>query len=275
MRTAISPDRYEPNDTIKSATILRGNQHIVGSLDSAFDVDHYIVAVGSKQTHARIRFTAPHDVICEVLTSSGWRSLPSSGVTEYPASEKSSLVLRVRSREGKMVTKTNYTVHTSDPAAHTVIERKWSDESITHMAPFPSTEDVRLVPGGSNAAREINVTAAVYDSDGDMLAPAGEHVTLFAVDYDPETKHKVILAEADGYTDATGHFTAKLRIGDCRGPGIVGPVRMHRHSNRPEYWDITYVPTAYVVAILDDKRSVARPSFFQHVCKETYRGLRP
>jgi hypothetical protein len=130
------------------------------------------------------------------------------------------------------------------------------------------------MPGGANAARLLDVSAAVFQSDDKTPATAGERVTLIAYDVDAKTKRRVQLAKVTGYTDPNGRFTAKLPIGECRGVGTRGPESLHRPSNRPEYWDITYVPAAAVVAIAGVNEN-ARATAFQHVCKETYRGYRP
>lgn len=119
----------------------------------------------------------------------------------------------------------------------------------------------------------MTVTASVYDSTGNFLVPEGEHVILVAVDYDPVTKEKAILDTVEGYTNSAGQFSARLNIGDCRGPGIQGPVTMSRISYPPVLWDITYVPTAYVMALLDDGNK-QRVSEFQHVCYERLLGPR-
>lgn len=153
-----------------------------------------------------------------------------------------------------------------------VIARKRSDENISHLAPGPGSQ-ARLA-GGANAARRIDVTAAVYDSTGNVPATKGVHVTLVAFDFDPISREAIALDTVDGYTDPSGEFTARLNIGTCRGGGRVGPVRLHRISNRPRYWDITYIPSAYVMAVLDDGMP-QRPGNFQHVCNEVYRGNRP
>ena len=60
-----------------------------------------------------------------------------------------------------------------------------------------------------------------------------------------------------------------MSLGECRSPDIKGPIRVHRVSNRPEYWDVTYVEAA-ITSPTDSKRMR-----FVHVCKEVYRGYRP
>jgi hypothetical protein len=118
------------------------------------------------------------------------------------------------------------------------------------------------------------VKAVVYGSDGETRVPAGEHVTLYAVDYDLDTRKSAVVGKIDGFTDAKGELSARLNIGACSGVGIKGPIRMNVPSNRRDYWHITYVPGAHVVALLDDVRSKAVISPFQHVCEERYEAYR-
>lgn len=268
---AVNPDRYEPNDTPANPRALQGNQHIVASLDTEYDMDYYVVSVPPSQSRTNLKFEGPPGVICEALLGNGWGIIPSGKVASLSSSK--SLIFRIRKANDAASRPGEYTIHTSDAAGgKTVVSKKLSDENISHLAPTHGT--THPVPGGANAARVLDVTASVYDSTGTYLAPAGEHVVVTAFDYDPDTKQKAILDTVEGYTDANGEFSARLNIGECRGPGIRGPVRMNRISYPPVFWDITYVPTAYVTAFLDNGKP-QRLSEFQHVCREKYRGSRP
>jgi hypothetical protein len=274
-----NPDRYEPNDTPEHPFFLKGNQHIEATLDSASDVDFYVVSVGSKQSSARVSCTGSRDVVCEALAERRWVVVPETGFVEIPASAAVPMILRARWKEGSAQAVGSYTLHTTDPELQSVIARLSSSENISHLAPgkdtpLPVPEGVTPVPGGANAARQVDVTAVVFDSDEATRVPAGEHVKLVAIDYDPVSDKKIILTTVDGYTDARGEFSARLDIGPCAGIGMMGPIRMNRPSNHPDQWDITYVPNAYVMALLDDKRAVAKVAVFQHVCQETYRAYR-
>jgi hypothetical protein len=274
-----SPDPYELNDTPEHPSFLKGNQHIEATLDSASDVDLYVVTVGSVQSSARVSCKGSRDIVCEALSEGRWVTVPETGSIEIPASFAAPMILRARWKEGSVQAVGNYTLHTSDPYSRSVIARLSSSENISHLAPgkdtpFPVPEEVAPVPGGANAARQVDVTAVVFDSDETTRAPAGEHVTLYAVDFDSITKKSIILTQADGYTDTQGELHARLNIGPCAGIGIKGPIRMNRPSNHPDYWHITYVPDAHVVALLDDGRGVATPSPFQHVCDERYEPYR-
>lgn len=274
-----NPDVYETNDTPEHPSVLKGNQHIEATLDSPSDVDFYVVVVGKEQSSARVSCTGSPHVVCEALAAGRWVVAPAAGFVEVPASAAVPLILRVRWNEGSDQTVARYALHTSDPASQIVISRLNSSEKISHLAPgnetpFPVPEGVTPVPGGANAARQIDVTAVVFESDKITRAPAGEHVKLVAIDYDPRTKEKIILATVDGYTDIRGELSARLDLGPCSGIGMMGPIRMSRPSNHPEYWDITYVPNAYVIAVLDGGRALAQPAVFQHVCQETYRAYR-
>jgi hypothetical protein len=274
-----SPDKYEPNDTPELPSFLKGNQHIEATLDSASDVDFYVVAVGSMQSFARVSCRRSPDIVCEALSEGRWVTVPETGPVEVLASSAVPLILRARWKEGSAQAVGSYTLHTTDPESQSVIARLRSSENISHLAPgkdtpFPAPGGVMPVPGGANAARELDVTAVVFDSDQTTRAPAGEHVKLVAIDYDPVTDKNIILTTVDGYTDARGEFSARLNIGPCAGIGMMGPIRMDRPSNHPDQWDITYVPNAYVMALLDDKRAVVKAATFQHVCQETYRAYR-
>ncbi|SFW58330.1 hypothetical protein [Luteibacter sp. UNCMF366Tsu5.1] len=266
-----NPDWYEPNDTPTTPRLLQGNQHVVANLDSEYDVDYYVLSLPSSQQMTKLKFDGPSGVTLEVLQSGRWGAIPAGKVATLPSSKP--LILRARKAQGLPHPSSSYTIHTSDAAGgSTVVTNKISDEDISHLAPTYGM--TYLVPGGSNAARVLDVTASVYDSTGNHPAPMGEHVIVVAVDFDPVTKQKAILDTVEGYTDSDGEFSARLNIGECRGPGMQGPVRMHRISHPPVFWDITYVPTAYVTAFLDDGK-VQRVTEFQHVCREWYRGSRP
>jgi hypothetical protein len=274
-----NPDRYETNDTPEHPSVLEGNQHIEATLDSPSDVDFYVVKVGKSQSSARVSCTGSPHVVCEFLSAGRWAVAPSTGLVEVAASAAVPLILRVRWKEDSGQTTAGYILRTSDPASRSVIARLGSSENISHLAPgkdtpFPVPEGVTPVPGGANAARQIDVTAVVFESDQMSRAPAGEPVKLVAVDYDPRTGRRVVLATVDGYTDAQGEISARLNIGSCAGIGMVGPVRMNRPSNHPDYWDITYVPTAYVIALLDGRQATAEAAPFQHVCHEAYTAHR-
>lgn len=274
-----NPDRYEPNDTPEHPSVLKGSQRIEATLDSASDVDLYVITVGSEQQTAKVRCAGSVGIVCEALAEGQWVAVPDPGFAEITASLVSPMILRARWKEGSTQAIGSYTLRTSDPRSKTVISSARSSENISHLAPgketpFPVPDDVTPVPGGANAARQIDVTAVVYDSDGETRVPAGEHVTLYAVDYDLDTKKSALLAQVDGYTDANGELSARLNIGPCLGVGIKGPIRMNQPSYKADSWHITYVPGAHVIALLDDGRSKATISPFQHVCDERYEPYR-
>lgn len=132
-----------------------------------------------------------------------------------------------------------------------------SRERITHQA-----------PGGPNAAREIEVEVGLFDEAGRMVALPGYTVNLVAFDGDAQQRYGI--GTLKGMTDSAGRFKGKVLLSNCRTPAILGPTRVHRISNRPEYWDVTY--TAARVVANDNGNGQAR---FVHVCKEIYRGTRP
>ncbi|WP_285405373.1 hypothetical protein [Luteibacter sp. ME-Dv--P-043b] len=156
-------------------------------------------------------------------------------------------------------------------STHAVITRAGSRENITHLAPGLRSGSM---PGGANAARFLDVTAAAFKADGKTPAP-GERIRIVAFDRDGTTKKAVELAAVDAITDSLGMATVRLPIGECRGPGIVGPLSVHRRSNKPAYWDITYVPGATVTATTADDRQPPEGANFQHVCRERFRGNQP
>ncbi|MET0504449.1 MAG: hypothetical protein ABWZ85_03920 [Luteibacter sp.] len=157
------------------------------------------------------------------------------------------------------------------PGTLAVIASASSSENITHLAPGTHGG---TAPGGANAARWLEVTAAVFQSDGNTPAGAGERVTFVAFDREESANREVLLVAVDALTDARGVARARLPIGECRGVGVTGPLSLHRGSNRPEYWDITFVPDSTVEA-RTNRAVPARKARFQHVCKERYRGSRP
>lgn len=163
------------------------------------------------------------------------------------------------------------TAQADNPTLIAVVSGAFSSENITHLAPGPSGG---TSPGGANAARWLDVTASVFLGDGNTPAGAGERVTFAAFDSAGGTSRRTKLTSVVAYTNARGVATARLPIGECRGPGIVGPVTVHRGYSRPEYWDITYVPGAQIQAQVNGD-ATPRPATFQHVCKERYRGTRP
>lgn len=155
-------------------------------------------------------------------------------------------------------------------STHAVITSAGSRENITHLAPGLRSGSM---PGGANAARWLDVTAMVFQADGTTPAP-GVSVTFEAFDGDGRSERRTALATTVAVADSQGMARARLDIGVCRGPGIVGPVTARRPSNRPEWWSITYVPGAVVRASTSPDTRV-REANFQHVCREQYLGVRP
>ena len=137
---------------------------------------------------------------------------------------------------------------------------------------FRSTERItHLAPGGANAAREMEVSVGLFDSAERPIALPGIPLTIEAFDGD-DPRRAPRVGQASVVSDASGRATVRLPLGACQGNGIEGPKRVHRTSNRPEYWDVSYVPGARISVMAEGNRALAR---FVHVCKETYRGTRP
>lgn len=135
-----------------------------------------------------------------------------------------------------------------------------SNERITHLA-----------PGGANAAREVEVSVALFDGAGRAVALPGVPFTVEA--YDGNSLNGApMVGRATTVSNGLGQGRVRLPLGTCRGTGIAGPVRVHRTSNRPEYWDITYVPSAQIRVAAAGRFETAS---FVHVCREVYRGTRP
>jgi hypothetical protein len=136
---------------------------------------------------------------------------------------------------------------------------------------FRSTERItHLAPGGANAAREMEVSVGLFDSAGKPLSLPGISVLVEAYEGNG-TSGASNVGRTSVTTDYSGRAQVRLPLGTCKGSNIVGPVRVHRISNRPEYWDVTYAP-AYIQLTAAGASARAR---FVHVCKETYRGKRP
>ncbi|KJV36950.1 hypothetical protein [Luteibacter yeojuensis] len=135
---------------------------------------------------------------------------------------------------------------------------------------FQSRERItHLIPEGANAARELDLTVGLFDQDGNVVIQPGTFVEVTAVEFgDGEQRYPV--GSISGVTDANGQFTGRLALSACRTPKVMGPVRVHRTSSKPEYWDVTYVRAL----LKTDGGNEHQPSFV-HICKETYRGNRP
>jgi hypothetical protein len=139
---------------------------------------------------------------------------------------------------------------------HPVITGFQSTERITHLA-----------PGGANAARQVQISVQLFDDAGGVVRKSGELVELSARDSGP--RGGALVGQLKGVTRADGTFTGTMSLGECRSPDIKGPTRVHRISNRPEYWDVTYVDA--LIKSSPDNMGMR----FIHVCKEVYRGYRP
>lgn len=139
---------------------------------------------------------------------------------------------------------------------HPVITGFQSKERITH-----------LVPGGANAARQVEISIQLFDGADIAVRRQGELVELSARDVGP--RGVTLVGQLKGITRADGTFTGTMSLGECRSPDIKGPIRVHRVSNRPEYWDVTYVDAE--ITSPADRKGMR----FIHVCKEVYRGYRP
>jgi hypothetical protein len=133
-----------------------------------------------------------------------------------------------------------------------------SQERITH-----------LVPGGANAARELVVTVALFDKNGDAATASGYPFEVSAFDGGPGGRDYPVGSLA-GVTGANGTFSGRLALSECRTTQVEGPIRVHRTSNKPEYWDVTYA-----IASLRTGKETNQRAHFVHVCKEMYRGNRP
>lgn len=135
-----------------------------------------------------------------------------------------------------------------------------SNERITH-----------LVPGGANAAREMEVWVALYDGSGKQVSLPGIPFVIEA--YDGATPDSALrIGRTEITSNGLGQARIRLPLSACRGRGIQGPLLVHRTSNRPEYWDVTFVPHAKVRVAAAGRIATAD---FVHVCKESYRGTRP
>lgn len=135
-----------------------------------------------------------------------------------------------------------------------------SNERITH-----------LVPGGANAAREMEVSIALYDGSGKQVPLPGIPFIIEAYDGaapDPALR----TGRTEVTSNGLGQARVRLPLSACHGTGIQEPLLVHRTSNHPEYWDVTFVPHAKVRVIAAGRIATAH---FVHVCRESYRGARP
>ncbi|MGA7438179.1 MAG: hypothetical protein WBW32_08635 [Luteibacter sp.] len=130
-----------------------------------------------------------------------------------------------------------------------------SKERITHLA-----------PGGANAARELDITVQLFDDAGRAVRMPGLSIDLTVNDVDKV--QSTVVGRLAGITGVDGAFSGRITFSDCRSSDIKGPIRVHRISNRPEYWDTTYADAAIYAG-------TTRLARFVHVCKEVYRGNRP
>jgi hypothetical protein len=145
----------------------------------------------------------------------------------------------------------------------------WAASPRPEITSFQSKERItHLAPGGANAAREIDLTVRLFDEAGRIVRMPGVTVDLSTRDAGPGNGFNTIVGRLTGVTGADGAFSGRLTFSDCRSPYIQGPISVHRISNRPEYWDVTYVKAAIFAG---EKKLVE----FVHVCKEIFRGSRP
>lgn len=131
-----------------------------------------------------------------------------------------------------------------------------SKERITHLA-----------PGGANAARELEISVQLFDEAGRIAHVGGQAVELVARDKD--LAEGTVVGRLNGHTSPNGSFSGRMMLSGCRSPLVKGPIRVHRISNRPAYWDVTYVGAA--VRVGSSNNGVE----FVHVCGEVFRGSRP
>lgn len=135
---------------------------------------------------------------------------------------------------------------------------------------FQSREDItHLAPGGANAARAIDVRVKLYDERGEPVRLAGHPVVVVAKDRLSRGQLNEV-GRLSGLSDANGEFSGRMTLTPCRTDWELGPLRVHRISNRPEYWDITYAS-----AQLSTDPKLGRFFSFNHICREVYRGYRP
>jgi len=267
---AYDGDRYEPNDTIAKASVLRGNQRIEANLDNAADADHYLIIPRADQKQTIVEFDTAAGVTAKLIDGVDQTHMLQAG---RPIRMDSShpIFLSV-SGIGAIDAGARYSLRTRDPNAFAVVSRIHSNERISHLAPGFGLS----VPGGANAARSLEVEATVFEGDGKTTVGAGQRVAFHA--YDVEKSNSWLLTSTEIVTNDDGIARATLAIGACKG-GVRGPVRMHTPSNRPEYWDISYNPESIVLAMLPGNEQRLQPTQywipFQHVCKEAYRGYRP
>lgn len=269
-------DRYEPNDAIATATILPGNQRIEANLDNAADTDHYLISVRPDQVQTIVEFEAAPGVGAELIDGVNEQHTLRAGKSVNVNSSRP-IFISVRGTE-TVRSGTRYTLRTRDPRAFAVVSRIHSNENISHLAPGLGLP----VPGGTNAARTLQVEATVYEGDGTTVAGAGERVVFDALDLRDANRLKPSwpLASTEATTDDKGKARATLNIGPCRG-GIWGPIRVPTRGTPSSYWDITYNPTSILVATIPGNDPPSQPSSdhvwkrFEHVCKEIFRGRRP
>lgn len=139
----------------------------------------------------------------------------------------------------------------------------------TEVAGFQSKEQItHLAPGGANAAREVDLKLQLFDGAGQIVRLPGAKMQISIRDDGPGDGFNTVVGRLDGVSGVDGAFSGRITFSDCRSPNIKGPIHVHRISNRPEYWDVTYVDAA----IFDGGRQLMK---FVHVCKEIYRGNRP
>lgn len=143
-------------------------------------------------------------------------------------------------------------------------------ELFPQVISFQSQERItHLVPGGANAARELVVTVALFDKNGDAAIASGYPFEISAFDVGPGGRVYPVGSLA-GVTGANGTFSGRLALSECRTPQVEGSIRVHRTSKQPEYWDVTYA-----TAVLRAGEETNQLAHFVHVCKEVYRGNRP
>ncbi|WP_132143047.1 hypothetical protein [Luteibacter rhizovicinus] len=260
-------DGWEANDSLTRATHLTGNIYLRAYLDNANDFDYYSIAPPATQSSTSLTFTGSSRQVIERQGEDGtWISLANNRKYQIRVPAGDTIHIRVYSPLGDALPEDQYWIKTSDPLNRAGIDQYSSNENLSGLA-----------PGLPRVAREIDVGVTVWDEAGNVPQGAGEHVTIEVYDSDGRKGTPTLLAQTDGLTNAQGSFAAKLDIGPCRGPGIEGPHRFNTYSVPAEYWDITYVPKAFVVAYTDNNRRIEWPGivFFTHVCDERYRGYRP
>jgi len=259
-------DRYEPNDAIAKATPIQGNKVFEGNLDSAADVDNYLISFRADQKVAVIQIEAPVGVVIDVLDGSNTPHTLRGGDRKRVDSSRPVFVA-VRGDDAPDAAR--YKVSVIDPMAIAVLSSYSSKENISHLAPGT----VPGVAGAANVARQMEVEVTAFEGDHTTRLGAGHEVTIFARDTG-KNKENWLVGSVKVVTDANGTARATLPISECKG-GEFGPIQVIPRVEHPDAWFITYNPFAVVHAWVDSSDPNAqveplnKPQFFQHICKET------